>query len=353
MQRYTAVMPEQSKPDASIPAVVLPSWVKAATRCGFNLKPILQQHGIELDLLHLEDSTVSAAVLDRVLETCVQRARDAHFPFVMGEIFAFEYMPDLETYLTTSSSLRDAARVLDWIPALVDPTIDARIEESGDIGRLVLHLPATGPPRTRPYHAEAFFASIFKFLRALVEEPVGFRELRFRHPAPPHYERYEPFFRVPVQFGQPRNELVFDRHALDRPLEGEFPALNRQARQLVEERVARLTRREPLSIRVARALAARPALLQGSITDTAAAFATGERTLQRRLRDEGASFADIQDQVRYRRAVELLGDENLDLEAISELLGFSDRRSFTRAFRRWTGSSPSAYRQRLRETASA
>ncbi|MES1943875.1 AraC family transcriptional regulator [Salinisphaera sp. PC39] len=333
--------------DLSVPAVVLPSWVKAAARCGINVKPIFAAHGIELDLSRLEDRTVSLSALDRVLEDCIARAGDDHFPFVVGETFAFEYLPDLETYLTTSSSLRDAARVLEWIPALVNPMIDAGMDEIGDEARLVLRLAPEAPTPGKPYHAEIFFASILKFARSLLGEEVRLTSLHFRHRAPPHAGRYHGFFRMPVYFERPRDELVFPRELLDRPLEGDFPALHRQAEALVEQRVARLTG-QGLGDRLAAALARDPALLAGGLDAAAAAFGLGPRTLQRRLRDEGCSFGTVQDAARYRRAAAWLDEPDADIEAISEALGFADRRSFTRAFRRWTGMSPSAYRARGR-----
>lgn len=336
--------------DLTVPAIVLPSWVKAAARCGFNVKPIFAARGIELDLARLEDRTVPLATLDGVLEDCIARAGDAHFPFVVGETFAFEYLPDLETYLTTSSSLRDAARVLEWIPALVNPMIDTGLDEIGDQARLVLRLAPEAPAPTKPYHAEIFFASILKFARSLLGEEARLTALHFRHPAPAYAARYHSFFRMPVHFERPRDELVFPRELLDRPLEGDFPALHRQAEALVEQRVARLTG-QGVADRVAAALARDPALLAGDLADAAAALGLGPRTLQRRLRAEGRSFGEIQDAARYRRAAAWLSAPDADIEAVSEALGFADRRSFTRAFRRWAGVTPSAYRDRYRRGA--
>jgi len=67
--------------------------------------------------------------------------------------------------------------------------------------------------------------------------------------------------------------------------------------------------------------------------------------LQRRLHAEGQVFADIQSRCRHDIAVVQLKDGRTDIEALSEQLGFSDRHSFTRAFRRWTGLAPSEYRR--------
>ena len=70
--------------------------------------------------------------------------------------------------------------------------------------------------------------------------------------------------------------------------------------------------------------------------------------MQRRLQDEDQRYAELQDRARFKLAARWLEDGRQDIETISERLGFSDRRSFTRAFTRWSGTSPSAFRGKER-----
>jgi len=329
-------------PARSVSAVVLPSWAKAAARCGFDLEPVLRAEGIELDLMQLEHARISLRQLDRVLERCIERTPDTHFPFVVGETFAFEYLPDMETFLTTSSTLRDAARVLEWIPELVNPLIDARMVETGASARIVLDLPPSVRSGEKPYHAEMFFASIIKFVRALAGQRAGLQRLDFTHSAPAYADRYTPFYGLPVAFGQRENALHCDRDSLDRKLDSDAPGLHQQAAALVEQRIARLHSR-PLAERVESLLGRNLSLLGQGIEDAAKALNLGTRTLQRQLADEGTTFALIVDRVRYAQARRMLADGHRT-DRISDSLGFSDRRSFTRAFKRWSGRTPKAYR---------
>jgi len=69
-----------------------------------------------------------------------------------------------------------------------------------------------------------------------------------------------------------------------------------------------------------------------------------ERTLKRRLQAEEASFQNLVDQVRLERAGELLQQTAMNLSQIADALGYADAANFTRAFKRWTGQSPSQYR---------
>lgn len=330
-----------------LPFITLPNWVKAATVCGFNIQPIFDQSGVQTDLIHLEDATVRQPQLDEVMTACVAASRHHHFPFVLGETFAFDYLPDIATFLATSPTLREATRVFDWVRQLINPMIDVRIEESGDAARLLLQDAGEGTPgRVAVYFIEALFASIVRFGRMLNGDVERFSQLSFRYPAPPHAEVYADYFRMPVQFAQPVNALELPRIYLDQPLDGGFPALHGQAEVRVEQRLARLTRRSGLVAALEAVFEEEPRLLGQGIERLSQRVGLHPRTLQRRLQDEGESFAQMQGRVRYRLALKYLDQAAGDLETISERLGFSDRRSFTRAFTRWAGVSPSRYRGR-------
>src|SRR5699024_9409603 len=160
---------------------------------------------------------------------------------------------------------------------------------------------------------------------------------RFRHSEPAYVDAYRKHFRMPLHFSQSRYELEFDRELLDRPLQGAAPMLHQQAEHLVRERLARRTRQGQMTTQVMTLLEGDDTLLRGGMADTARALDTGVRTLQRRLRTEGENFARLQMQARYHKAQKLLRLPETSVEGISETLGFSDRRSFTRAFKRWSG----------------
>ncbi|PCK03537.1 MAG: AraC family transcriptional regulator [Alteromonadaceae bacterium] len=74
-----------------------------------------------------------------------------------------------------------------------------------------------------------------------------------------------------------------------------------------------------------------------------------KRTLQRRLQQQNVNFAELRDQVRFHHAIRMLVEGNVSIDSISSALDFSDRTSFTNAFKRWTGLSPSAFRRKFRD----
>lgn len=332
--------------EAPIPFITLPNWVKAAAQCGFNIEPVFRELGIHTDLVHLESATITLPVLEQVMAACVQRSRRKHFPFVLGETFAFEYLPDIETFLSTSPTLREATRVLDWVRELINPMINVSLEERGETAALVLNM-GEGRGPIAAYFTEALMASLVKFGRRLLQGRADYERMCLRYPAPKHAKEYARYFRMEIAFAQPRTSLEFRRDLLDRPLEGGYPALHQQAEYRVEQRLARLARPTGLVAAIEATCVEHPQLLGRGIGPVAGKLGLGPRTLQRRLQEEGHRFADVLARVRYRLAIRYLEQPGADVESVSEKLGFSDRRSFTRAFTRWSGVTPSAFLRRV------
>ncbi|HEY1077353.1 MAG TPA: AraC family transcriptional regulator [Fontimonas sp.] len=328
-----------------IPFITLPNWVKAATVCGFNIEPIFARYGVQTDLLNLEDATITAPQLGQVMEACVAATRQHHFPFMLGETFAFEYLPDIGTFLATSPTLRDALKVLEWVRELINPMIRFRLDENGDVATLVLTGDGEVSGQDR-YFIESIFASVVRFGRMLAGDLEQFTRLRFRYPAPPYADAYPAFFRIAVEFDQPHNALEIPRARLDQPLEGGFARLHEQAERKVGQLLAQLPRRTGLVAAMEAEFERDMGLFARGIDGMSKKLGLHPRTLQRRLHAEGEAFAAVVDRVRYRLALKALQQSELDLETISEQLGFSDRRSFTRAFTRWSGVSPSSFRHR-------
>ncbi|MDX1496231.1 MAG: AraC family transcriptional regulator ligand-binding domain-containing protein [Salinisphaeraceae bacterium] len=336
-----------------IPFVTLPNWIRAAAACGFSIDPLFERFGIQADLIHLQEATIEIRAMDGLMQACVEACRqhspDKHFPFVLGETFNFEYLPEIETYISTSENLREATHALRWVRELVNPYVDLRLAEEGRLAWIYLSTESEYEIQTRSaiYYAESVQPTVLKFARHLLGSQSQVRILRFRHPPPDYASMYEDYFHIPVAFNQPYDGIEFDRELLDLPLQGAFPALHEQARYLVEQRVAAQPQRKGIAARVQHLLQTRPELSTAGIEACSQALRLHTRSLQRKLKDEGTHFGELVDEVRFRQAVVALQKNEHNLERLSEKLGFADRRSFTRAFKRWSGLSPSQYRKTL------
>lgn len=166
----------------------------------------------------------------------------------------------------------------------------------------------------------------------------------FSTPAPEALERFEAHFRCPIDFDQPRELLVLPASVMDQPSPRAHPELEQATEQMI---VRYLALREKADILSQVRAALFECLPEGDVSAEriAAQLHMSARTLRRKLDDEGTSFRTLLADVRRSLALRYMEDRSLSLTEISYLLGFSEPSSFTRAFRGWTGSSPSEARR--------
>jgi AraC-like DNA-binding protein len=113
--------------------------------------------------------------------------------------------------------------------------------------------------------------------------------------------------------------------------------------------LAQIPHCEGVSARVIDALHQRVGRTNLSIEQIAIDLHLTKRTLQRRLQSQNTNFAQLRDDLRFHYAIKYLIDDNLSVDLVSRALDFSDRTSFTNAFKRWTGLSPSTFRKLFRD----
>ena len=361
---HTPPSAPQPAPSPRVPFVTVTNWVRAARLCGIEIEAIFREEGIDTQLLHPETATLDRAALQRLMHRCVAETRRAgspqHFPLVLGESFAFEYLSDVETFITTSATLRDATRALEWIPPLVNPFMRFSLGEHGGDARIGLSFEGVDANHDIGWpFTEAVFATVIKFSRDLLGGQPLIGRVTMRHPAHQNAATVAAHFHVPVEWGADLDALWFERSLLDQPLRGAFPSLHEQAAQRVVQQVAQRVLNShaateasqpshQLIAQVERAFLDKPRLMGLGLDALAEELGVHARTLQRRLKDVGDSHSGIQARVRHRLALEWLQRPELSIEDISERLGFTDRRSFTLAFTRWSGQTPSQFRRTTR-----
>jgi AraC-like DNA-binding protein len=190
---------------------------------------------------------------------------------------------------------------------------------------------------------ECAMAEILIGFRAISGSDVVPRAVRFLHAAPADIGEHRALFRCPLQFSAPFTEIEFDDASLDAPL----PHANETYRLIFQAQVERALGRLPGNSGTAKDVraAAQAALVGGqcSLAGTARALGMSARTLQRRLRDDGTSFAELIDSLRREMATEYL-DKRLSVPEIAWLLGYAEPSAFHHAFKRWTGTTPEQVR---------
>ncbi|MFI2616433.1 AraC family transcriptional regulator [Streptomyces sp. NPDC018584] len=180
----------------------------------------------------------------------------------------------------------------------------------------------------------------------LIGRRIPLRWAEFRHPPPPHRDEYEALFGCPVRFGAERTGAGFPAHWLDAPLVRDEAALDEMLRrapfELLSRREYGTTVAEQVGRALARSLRSSPRL--PSLGEIAARLAVSPATLRRRLAEEATSYQRLKDAVRRDAAIAGLAEGGEPIAELAARLGFSEDTAFHRAFRRWTGTTPGAYR---------
>ncbi|HEX5655608.1 MAG TPA: AraC family transcriptional regulator ligand-binding domain-containing protein [Polyangiales bacterium] len=289
-------------------------------------------------------------------------------------------IPQSMLSVSTVVALTERARALSGEPGLgIFTGLDARASSHGFLGfaamsaatlgdalRLVvryaairttafsfrLELDATRAVLTVDEHADfgsvrdvmlfSVMVSFWQMANSLTERELAL-ELEFALPRPDYFARFAHVL-PPARFDQPINRITGPRSALDARLVMANPEALELARRECEDKLVELGLDGRLAPRV-RAALGRGLSAFGNLDSVAAELGLTGRTLRRRLEAEGAPFATLLASARRERAQLWLRSHELSVEDVAERLGYSNVGSFTRAFTRWTGQTPSGFRK--------
>jgi AraC-like DNA-binding protein len=246
---------------------------------------------------------------------------------------------------TPSVSSPTVGSGLDHLARYVRAVIDRAGAEFAVLGD---SLAVTWVKPAEPHRVEFAFALMVRMAREATGLSLVPRKVHFAHRAPESRLEHRAFFGSPVRFGASSNQLLFSRKDLALRLRSADPALSRIVRRRLDKMLKQISRKDSIGTQVRRVLLDN--LTGGKLTAASIApcVALSERTLHRRLRAENTSFADILDATRGELAKSLLLEPGIGIGEIAFLLGYSESSAFHRFFRRWTGSTPLAYRRATR-----
>jgi len=201
-----------------------------------------------------------------------------------------------------------------------------------------------GVPPPSVYSIDAIVATVISQCQLMCNAPVPVQEVWLRRDRPPTPERFETYFGCPVRFAAVDTRVVFERELVERRVPAGEVELARRNDEVVDRYLAGLEGQGSVCALVRAALVS--ALPSGPPTASSVArsLTTSPRSLQRHLHQEGASFRDLLQEVRCDVAQSYLRSGRYSVAEIAALLGFSDTTAFSRAFKRWTGISPSRFR---------
>jgi AraC-like DNA-binding protein len=199
--------------------------------------------------------------------------------------------------------------------------------------------------------ADGAVAVIFNILRTLCGPEWRPLEVLFAHRRPEDVGPFRRYFRAPLRFDAEQNAVAFSAEWLNRRLPEADPELQRLLQKQIDALEARHRDDFPEQVRGV----LRTALLAGhaKADEVAALFSMHSRTLNRHLNAFGTTFQRLVDEGRFEIARQMLEDSAMDVSRIATSLDYADASAFTRAFRRWSGTTPATWRANLGHRVSA
>lgn len=251
-------------------------------------------------------------------------------PVRVGTYGVFEYL--CRSAATYGDSLRLALRYF----KLLDDVMELDLVEDGDDVCLRIIVDRVPPV---PAANELGFLMVAVGSPGLCARPFRATRVDFTHRAPGDIAAYRRWFQAPVRFGAEHDQLVIPRALLTSPMRAADPNLTGILTHYADHVVAQDSGATMIS-HVRRVLsAAFRNRRSGQIRQIAHELGLTQRSLQRRLKDEGSSFQVVRDEVRRDLAISYL-ERQLPVAEIAFLIGFSEPSAFCRAFKRWTGVPP-------------
>jgi AraC-like DNA-binding protein len=322
------------------------SWAllvaKALEAGGHDSHAVFHRAGLDPAKLDNPDARYPVEGMGRLWRLAVQVSADPYFGLKAANYWHPTTLNALGYSWMASDSLRDAMTRMTRYGRLASTAANMSLEDLGD--QFAFRINARVDPENVPGEAvDAALATLVRMCRVSYGE--DFHPLRvvtqrpeFDDPTP-----YLDFFRAPVEFSGGENLLYFSKSELEAHLPTANPRLARINDQVIAEYLAQFDKRSTATRVRAKLI---ELLSAGAVTqhDVANSLHMSLRTLQRKLSDENTSYKDLLVETRRELANQYLREACLSVSEVTYLLGFSEPSNFARAFKRWTGHTPSEFR---------
>jgi AraC-like DNA-binding protein len=311
---------------------------------GFDSSAALRACGFEaLDDIKEDGPWVPAEMLDRMMAAALHTTGDPHFGLVAGRSLALMRYGVIAQVVMPSPGLRQMLEDIMRFGRLSLEQAEVELEEhSQGPARLVVR-PVVKGGASGHFRMQLVATSAIQMLRFGGASSQDIHQVDFPFAAPVGHEaRYTALFGARIQFDSRRCEVHFNPALLNTALPTHDPVSYKAARTRAEALLAAMESGNGVAEQVRRWLLSQLPVCP-TVADTAAALGTTERTLRRQLEALGTSHAQIVQECQQLTAEQLLA-EGQSIKQIADAVGFSSVHGFHRAFRRWTGQTPTDWR---------
>lgn len=306
----------------------------------------LEHAGINPAVIENNSQRVHTDQVARLFKAVQETLDDEFMGFTQNncKVGLFATMAELVSHCSTLGELLEKAV---HFYNLVSNDIPMRLSRSR--GSAILSFTMTKPELDPEHFMTEFWLVIWhRFPSWYIGKPIRLQQTHFTFGAPQHRSELQIMFPAELQFNSSANRLVFDAQYLDKPLIRSTQELETFVQNAPADVMTIPGSDTTLEAQIERIISQRHPvdLVFVPIHQMAAELGISSQTLHRRLKDSATSYQKIKDNLRREVAIQKLVNERLSVEAVAEIVGFTESRSFTRAFKHWTGLTPREYCKR-------
>ena len=330
----------------------LSSWVlliaKAIDSYGLDSADLFARSGLDHSRLRDPGARFSYAGVTRLWELATQVTRDPGFGLTVASLWHPTTLHALGYSWFASNNLEEAYERLQRYARFINTAANGamRIEKSANSYCLILD-PSRVKLRPAKVAVDAGLGMILNMSRAAYGEHFRALRVSLQHEAlggKEYLQRFNDVIGAPVAFAQSENALWLDPEMVAEPLASANMELARVSDRVVTDYLAQLDRKD-VTMRVKSKLIER--LPGGKVSEEgiASSINVSQRSLQRKLKQQGMSFTQLLENTRRELSLQYVRDPQYSLHEVAFLLGFAEPGNSSRAFKRWYGQPPSQFRQ--------
>ncbi|GMG87823.1 AraC family transcriptional regulator [Biformimicrobium ophioploci] len=328
-----------------IPTIVIDAQLAGARAAGVDTHALLAEAGINPDLLDSigQVSREKFAALLRVLWNSMADESGGYLqrPWQPGT-FAMMCHATINCPNLRRALLRSARFI-----GMVSDDLQIELRENGEEACLVFHHDNRAGIDNRVF-LESIAVLWLRFASWMIDRTILLDRVNLGFSAPAYAAGYSDMFPCPHYFEQEETCLVFSTRYLQMPLVRDEQQLSDFLARAPECLLTQYKSDNSFTGQIRRMLLQHDGIENLALDQVASRLYTSPQTLRRRLKDEGNTWQDIKDSVRRDVAIYQLRQHDTPVAEIAERLGFSEPSAFNRAFKKWTGLTPGAYRDKYR-----
>ena len=308
---------------------------------GENPSEVLAEIGFDLSLFDNPNNQITYHERGRMMAHCAIRANCPHFGLLVGQKAGLVSLGIVGLLARYSPNVGKALNGIVRFMHLHVRGARAALSVGPEQSVFEYQIYQVRSPGNQQV-GDGAVAAILNILQELCGSRWEAMDARFAHHQPEDISPYQEFFRAPLYFNAKEYGVAFSTSLLGLPLRDTDPDLLQMIQQEIDKQEAQSKANFLDQLRSL----LRTTLVTGHATSDQVAeiLSMNRRTLSRHLKALGTSFREVADEVRFEIARQLLEDSSMEIDRIALFLGYSNASAFTRAFRRWSSTTPSEWR---------